>query len=38
MELTGKLNRDGVQVIKDYAGPGQDRVLFRKILTQADAA
>ena len=38
MELTGKLNRDGVQVIKDYAGPGQDRVVFRKTLTQADAA
>jgi hypothetical protein len=34
MELTGKLNRDGVQVIKDYAGPGQDRVVFRKTLTQ----
>ena len=38
MELTGKLNRDGVQVIKDYAGPGKDRVVFRKTLTQADAA
>ena len=38
MELTGKLNRDGVQVIKDYAGPGQDRVVFRKTLTRADAA
>jgi RimJ/RimL family protein N-acetyltransferase len=38
MELTGKLNRDGVQVIQDYAGPGHDRVVFRKTLTQADAA
>ena len=38
MESTGKLNRDGVQVIKDYAGPGQDRVVFQKTLTQADAA
>ena len=37
MEFTGKLNRDGVQVIKDYAGPRQDRVVFRKTLRQADA-
>jgi len=33
-----KTKCDGVQVIKDYAGPGQDRVVFRKTLTQADAA
>jgi len=38
MELTGQLNSDGVQVIKDYAGPGQDRVVFRKTLRQADVA
>ena len=30
MELTGKLNRDGVQVIKDYAGPGRTGWYFEK--------
>ncbi len=31
-ELTGKPNRDGIPVVKDYSGPGQDRVVFQKVL------
>lgn len=29
MELSGEPNADGIPVVKDYNGPGQDRVLFR---------
>ncbi len=31
-ELTGKPNRDGIPVVEDYSGPGQDRVVFQKVL------
>jgi L-amino acid N-acyltransferase YncA len=31
-ELTGKPNRDGIPVVEDYFGPGQDRVVFQKVL------
>jgi len=34
MELTGKPNRDGIAVIENYAGPGQDRVVLRRKLSQ----
>jgi GNAT superfamily N-acetyltransferase len=34
MESTGKANRDGIPVIENYAGPGQDRVVLRKKLSQ----
>jgi GNAT superfamily N-acetyltransferase len=34
MELTGKPNRDGIPVIENYAGPGQDRVVFRRRLSR----
>ncbi len=34
MELTGKPNREGIPVIESYAGPGQDRVVLRKKLSQ----
>jgi L-amino acid N-acyltransferase YncA len=34
MELTGKPNREGIPVIEDYAGPGQDRVVLRRKLSQ----
>jgi hypothetical protein len=30
MELLGEPNEGGVRVIKDYAGPGRDRVVFLK--------
>lgn len=30
--LEGAPNPDGVPVVKDYAGPGLDRVVFRKAL------
>jgi ribosomal protein S18 acetylase RimI-like enzyme len=30
MELLGEANEDGLSVMKDYAGPGRDRVVFRK--------
>jgi ribosomal protein S18 acetylase RimI-like enzyme len=30
--LEGAANADGVTVVKDYAGPGVDRVVFRKSL------
>jgi GNAT superfamily N-acetyltransferase len=30
MELIGKPNRDGIPVVENYAGPGQDRVVFRR--------
>ncbi|UCD09525.1 MAG: GNAT family N-acetyltransferase [Dehalococcoidales bacterium] len=32
MELLGELNEEGIPVIKDYAGPGNDRVVFRKYI------
>jgi GNAT superfamily N-acetyltransferase len=32
MELDGEMNNDGIRVVKDYAGPGKDRVVFRKKL------
>lgn len=32
MELLGEPNKDGVPVVKNYAGPGQDRVVFLKEL------
>jgi GNAT superfamily N-acetyltransferase len=34
MELTGKPNREGIPVMENYAGPGQDRVVFRRKLNQ----
>jgi hypothetical protein len=30
MELLGEPNADGVPVVRDYSGPGIDRVVFRK--------
>jgi RimJ/RimL family protein N-acetyltransferase len=30
MRLTGEINEDGIEVIKNYSGPGQDRVVFEK--------
>ena len=33
MELTGTPNREGIPVIENYAGPGQDRVVLRKKLS-----
>lgn len=30
MELIGEPNEEGITVMKDYAGPGNDRVVFRK--------
>lgn len=33
MELTGTANLDGIRVIEDYAGPGQDRVVLRRKLS-----
>ncbi|XZF14924.1 N-acetyltransferase family protein [Chitinophagaceae bacterium MMS25-I14] len=32
MQLLGEKNGDGIEVIKDYSGPGQDRVVFEKEL------
>ena len=32
MELLGEPDEDGLPVIKDYAGPGRDRVVFRKLI------
>jgi GNAT superfamily N-acetyltransferase len=28
MSTTGELNADGIAVVRDYAGPGEDRVVF----------
>jgi len=33
MELTGTPNRDGIPVIENYAGPGQNRVVLRRKLS-----
>jgi len=30
MRLLGNKNPDGIEVISDYSGPGQDRVVFEK--------
>jgi ribosomal protein S18 acetylase RimI-like enzyme len=30
MQLDGEPNEEGIPVVRDYAGPGQDRVVFRK--------
>ena len=30
MKLLGKKNENGIEVVKDYAAPGQDRVVFEK--------
>jgi len=30
MRLTGERNEEGIEVIKNYSGPGQDRVVFEK--------
>ena len=30
MELLGEPNEDGIPVIRDYAGPGNNRVMSRK--------
>ena len=30
MELTGDTEKDGIRYFRDYAGPGEDRVIFRK--------
>jgi hypothetical protein len=32
MELEGEMNKEGIRVVKDYAGPRADRVVFRKKL------
>ncbi len=32
MEVAGDATHDGIPIVKDYAGPGQDRVVFRKSL------
>jgi hypothetical protein len=37
MELTGRPNREGIPVIENYAGPGQDRVVLRRKLSQGGA-
>lgn len=29
MQMTGTENENGIKVMKDYSGPGQDRVVFR---------
>jgi len=33
MELTGTPNRDGIPVIENYGGPGQNRVVLRRKLS-----
>jgi RimJ/RimL family protein N-acetyltransferase len=30
MRLIGKRNENGIEVVKNYSGPGQDRVVFEK--------
>lgn len=30
MKLLGEKNKDGIEVVKDYSAPGQDRVVFEK--------
>ena len=30
MKMLGEKNEEGIEVIKDYSGPGQDRVVFEK--------
>lgn len=30
MKLLGEKNADGIEVVKDYSAPGQDRVVFEK--------
>jgi L-amino acid N-acyltransferase YncA len=30
MELLGEPNEEGIPVMRDYAGPGNDRVVFKK--------
>jgi hypothetical protein len=30
MKLLGTKNEDGIEVVKDYAVPGQNRVVFEK--------
>ncbi|UCC16482.1 MAG: GNAT family N-acetyltransferase [Dehalococcoidales bacterium] len=32
MELLGEPNENGIPVMKDYAGPGNDRMVFRKYI------
>ena len=32
MELLGEPNEDGIPVIRNYSGPGIDRVVFRKLI------
>lgn len=34
MELLGRPNEDGIPVVNDYAGPGQDRVVFHLELAE----
>ena len=36
MELIGTPNSDGIPVLKDYSGPGQDRVVFRTACEASD--
>ena len=38
MELAGTPNCDGIPVIENYAGPGQDRVVLRRKLSQGSLA
>ena len=30
MKLLGEKNEEGIEIIKDYSGPGIDRVVFEK--------
>jgi hypothetical protein len=32
--LLGAANEAGIPVVKDYGGPGQDRVVFRRAISQ----
>ena len=32
MELQGEPDENGLPVVKDYAGPGQHRIVFRKAI------
>jgi hypothetical protein len=34
--MMGEPNAKGISVIKDYSGPGQDRVVFRKPIMAED--
>jgi GNAT superfamily N-acetyltransferase len=38
MQLMGVPNEDGIPVVRDYSGPGEDRVVFRKELSPGGGA